>query len=613
MTPIPADTGRSDTQARDTEPGAFTAGGPRGTQGPTAGVPLDQASWNPQRGSAMPVHRYRPFAQTVEPVSLPDRTWPDVTINRAPLWCAVDLRDGNQALIDPMSPPRKRRMFEMLVRMGYKEIEVGFPSASQNDFDFVREIITEGVVPEDVRIQVLSQCRPELIERTFESLEGAHKAIVHIYNSTSILQRRVVFREEREGIKKIATSAAEILVEYAGKYSDTDFRFQYSPESYTGTELSYAAEVCNAVTEIWQPTPDAPVILNLPATVEMATPNVYADSIEWMHRNLERRSAVILSLHPHNDRGTAVAAAELGYQAGAQRIEGCLFGNGERTGNVCLVTLGMNLFSQGIDPQIDFSDIDEIRRTVEYCNQLPVAERHPYGGDLVYTAFSGSHQDAINKGLRAMHADAARAGVGVDGHRWEVPYLPIDPKDVGRTYEAVIRVNSQSGKGGVAYVMKAEHQLDLPRRLQIEFSRVIQEHTDTGGGEVSPQQIRDIFAEHYLDRNIPLRVLRHRLSDDGAGHDEIQASVLVEGEEHEVTGSGNGPIAAFVDALAALGFDVRVLDYFEHAMSAGDNATAAAYVECSVSEQILWGVGVSGSIVTASLNAVVSAVNRVMR
>ncbi|MGH3962946.1 MAG: 2-isopropylmalate synthase [Pseudonocardiaceae bacterium] len=620
MNPKPADTGHSDiedieprdTEPRDTEPNPFTAGGTSGIQILTAGVPVNQAPWNLQRGSAMPVHRYRPFAQTVEPVSLPDRTWPDVTISRAPLWCAVDLRDGNQALIDPMSPPRKRRMFELLVRMGYKEIEVGFPSASQTDFDFVREIITEGVVPEDVRIQVLSQCRPDLIERTFEALEGAHKAIVHIYNSTSILQRRVVFREEREGIKKIATSAAEMLVEYAGKYSETDFRFQYSPESYTGTELSYAAEVCNAVTEVWQPTPDAPVILNLPATVEMATPNVYADSIEWMHRNLERRSAVVLSLHPHNDRGTAVAAAELGYQAGAQRIEGCLFGNGERTGNVCLVTLGMNLFSQGIDPQIDFSDIDEIRRTVEYCNQLPVAERHPYGGDLVYTAFSGSHQDAINKGLRAMQADAARAGVEVDEHRWEVPYLPIDPKDVGRTYEAVIRVNSQSGKGGVAYVMKAEHQLDLPRRLQIEFSRVIQEHTDTGGGEVSPQQIRDIFAEHYLDRNTPLRVLRHRLSDDGEGHDEIQASVLVEGEEHEVTGSGNGPIAAFVDALAALGFDVRVLDYFEHAMSAGDNATAAAYVECSVSEQILWGVGVSGSIVTASLNAVVSAVNRVM-
>ncbi|MDQ4009471.1 MAG: 2-isopropylmalate synthase [Actinomycetota bacterium] len=607
-TPKPADIGPSDA-----EPSTFTAGDTSRIQAPIAVVPLDQPRWNLQRGSAMPAQRYRPFAQTVEPVSLPDRTWPDITIRRAPQWCAVDLRDGNQALIDPMSPARKRRMFELLVRMGYKEIEVGFPSASQTDFDFVREIITEGVVPEDVRIQVLSQCRPELIERTFEALEGAHKAIVHIYNSTSILQRRVVFREEREGIKKIATSAAEMLVEYAGKYSDTDFRFQYSPESYTGTELTYAAEVCNAVTEIWQPTADAPVIVNLPATVEMATPNVYADSIEWMHRNLERRSAVVLSLHPHNDRGTAVAAAELGYQAGAQRIEGCLFGNGERTGNVCLVTLGMNLFSQGIDPQIDFSDIDEIRRTVEYCNQLPVPERHPYGGDLVYTAFSGSHQDAINKGLQAMQADAARAGVRVDEHRWEVPYLPIDPKDVGRTYEAVIRVNSQSGKGGIAYVMKAEHQLELPRRLQIEFSRVIQQHTDTGGGEVSPQQIRDLFAEHYLDRNTPLRVLRHQLSDDGEGHDEIQASVLVEGEEHQITGSGNGPIAAFVDALATLGFDVRVLDYSEHAMSAGDNAAAAAYLECSVSEQVLWGVGVSGSIVTASLNAVVSAVNRVMR
>ncbi|MGH4013873.1 MAG: 2-isopropylmalate synthase [Pseudonocardiaceae bacterium] len=603
MTPKPADIGSD----------MFAAGGHSRIRIPSSPSPADQAPWNVQRGSAMPVHRYRPFADTVEPVSLPDRTWPGITISRTPLWCAVDLRDGNQALIDPMSPARKRRMFELLVRMGYKEIEVGFPSASQTDFDFVREIITDGAVPEDVRIQVLSQCRPELIERTFEALEGAQKAIVHIYNSTSILQRRVVFREEREGIKKMATSAAEMLVAYAGKYSDTDFRFEYSPESYTGTELSYAAEVCNAITEIWQPTPEAPVILNLPATVEMATPNVYADSIEWMHRNLERRRAVVLSLHPHNDRGTAVAAAELGYQAGADRIEGCLFGNGERTGNVCLVTLGMNLFSQGIDPQIDFSDIDEIRRTVEYCNQLPVSERHPYGGDLVYTAFSGSHQDAINKGFQAMHADAARAGVSVDEHRWEVPYLPIDPKDVGRSYEAVIRVNSQSGKGGVAYVMKAEHQLDLPRRLQIEFSRIIQEHTDNGGGEVSPQQIRDIFAEHYLDRSTPLRVLRHRLSDDGEGHDEISASVLVEGEEHEVTGSGNGPIAAFVDALATLGFDVRVLDYSEHAMAAGDNAAAAAYVECSVSDQILWGVGVSGSIVTASLNAVVSAVNRAMR
>jgi 2-isopropylmalate synthase len=603
MTPTPAETGSI----------RFTAAHRSRIQPPARPAPPDQPLWNPQRGSSMPVHRYRPFAQAVEPVTLPDRTWPDATITRAPLWCAVDLRDGNQALIDPMSPARKRRMFDLLVRMGFKEIEVGFPSASQTDFDFVREIIIEDAIPEDVRIQVLSQCRPELIERTFEALEGAHKAIVHIYNSTSILQRRVVFREDREGIKKIATSAAELLMEYAGKYSDTDFRFQYSPESYTGTELSFAAEVCNAVTEVWQPTPDAPAILNLPATVEMATPNVYADSIEWMHRNLERRDSVVLSLHPHNDRGTAVAAAELGYAAGAQRIEGCLFGNGERTGNVCLVTLGLNLFSQGIDPQIDFSDIDEIRRTVEYCNQLPVGERHPYGGDLVYTAFSGSHQDAINKGFKAMQAEAARAGVEVEDYRWEVPYLPIDPKDVGRTYEAVIRVNSQSGKGGIAYVMKSEHQLDLPRRLQIEFSRIIQQHTDASGGEVSPAQMWEIFARNYLEMQTPLRVLRHRLSDDGEGHDEICANVLVEGEEHEITGTGNGPIAAFVDALTTLGFDVRVLDYSEHAMSAGDNAAAAAYVECAVAEQVLWGVGVSGSIVTASLNAVVSAVNRASR
>lgn len=603
MTPTPADTGSR----------TFSAARHSRIRPPARPAPPDQPSWNPQRSSSMPVHRYRSFAQTVEPVTLPDRTWPDATITRAPLWCAVDLRDGNQALIDPMSPARKRRMFDLLVRMGFKEIEVGFPSASQTDFDFVREIIVEDAIPEDVRIQVLSQCRPELIERTFEALEGVHKAIVHIYNSTSILQRRVVFREDREGIKKIATSAAELLLEYAGKYSDTDFRFQYSPESYTGTELSFAAEVCNAVTEVWQPTPDAPAILNLPATVEMTTPNVYADSIEWMHRNLERRDSVILSLHPHNDRGTAVAAAELGYAAGAQRIEGCLFGNGERTGNVCLVTLGLNLFSQGIDPQIDFSDIHEIRRTVEYCNQLPVGERHPYGGDLVYTAFSGSHQDAINKGFKAMRAEAARAGVEVDDYRWEVPYLPIDPKDVGRSYEAVIRVNSQSGKGGIAYVMKTEHQLDLPRRLQIEFSRIVQQHTDASGGEVSPAQMWEIFARNYLEVQTPLRVLRHRLSDDGEGHDEICANVLVEGEEHEITGTGNGPIAAFVDALATLGFDVRVLDYSEHAMSAGDNAAAAAYVECAVAEQVLWGVGVSGSIVTASLNAVVSAVNRASR
>jgi 2-isopropylmalate synthase len=580
---------------------------------PSRPAPDDQPAWNTQRGSSMPVHRYKPFAQVVEPISLPDRTWPDKVITKAPQWCAVDLRDGNQALIDPMSPARKRRMFDLLVRMGYKEIEVGFPAASQTDFDFVREIINDGAVPDDVSIQVLSQCRPELIERTFEALQGARKAIVHIYNSTSILQRRVVFREEREGIKKIATSAAEMVLELAGKYSDTDFRFEYSPESYTGTELSYAAEVCNAVTEIWQPTPDRPVIINLPATVEMATPNVYADSIEWMNRNLERRDSVVLSLHPHNDRGTGVAAAELGYQAGADRIEGCLFGNGERTGNVCLVTLGMNLFSQGIDPQIDFSDIDEIRRTVEYCNQLPVGERHPWGGDLVFTAFSGSHQDAINKGFDALKDAADKAGHPVEDHPWEVPYLPIDPKDVGRTYEAVIRVNSQSGKGGVAYVMKTEHQLELPRRLQIEFSQVVQHYTDSEGGEVSPALMWSTFSSEYLEHNAPLVLREHRISDDGRGHDEISAVVEVEGDRHEITGSGNGPIAAFVDALASVGFDVRVLDYTEHALTAGDDARAAAYVECAIGERTLWGVGIHSSIVTASLRAVVSAINRFSR
>ncbi|MFC5994596.1 2-isopropylmalate synthase [Pseudonocardia hispaniensis] len=592
---------------------AYSASSASRLRTPSRPAPEDQAPWNPQRGSQMPIHRYRPFHEVVEPVSLPDRTWPDKRITKAPLWCAVDLRDGNQALIDPMSPARKRRMFDLLVRMGYKEIEVGFPAASQTDFDFVREIIEGELIPDDVTIQVLTQSRPELIERTYEACEGAPRVIVHLYNSTSVLQRRVVFRSDRAGITKIATSGAEEVLRFSEKYPNTEWRFEYSPESYTGTELQYAVEVCNAVSEIWQPTPESPMIVNLPATVEMATPNVYADSIEWMHRHLARREGVVLSLHPHNDRGTAVAAAELGYQAGADRIEGCLFGNGERTGNVDLVTLGMNLFTQGIDPQIDFSDIDEIRRTVEYCNQLPVHERHPWGGDLVYTAFSGSHQDAINKGFKAMQDDADSAGVAVDDFRWEVPYLPVDPKDIGRTYEAVIRVNSQSGKGGVAYIMKTEHQLDLPRRLQMEFSRVIQEVTDSQGGEISPKEMRDVFDTEYLERVTPLKLIRHRLSSDGEGTDEIVATVRVENEVHEITGSGNGPIAAFVDALAGIGFDVRVLDYHEHAMSAGDDARAAAYVECAVDEKVLWGIGINGSIVSASLKAVVSAVNRAMR
>ncbi|WP_123027753.1 2-isopropylmalate synthase [Mycolicibacterium stellerae] len=578
-----------------------------------SGAPNDgQPAWNTQRRTSMPTSRYRPFAEEVEPVSVPDRTWPDKIIDKAPLWCAVDLRDGNQALIDPMSPARKRRMFDLLVRMGYKEIEVGFPSASQTDFDFVREIITEGAIPDDVTIQVLTQCRPELIERTFEACEGAPRAIVHFYNSTSILQRRVVFRADRDAVKAIATDGARQCVEEAAKHPGTRWRFEYSPESYTGTELEYAVEVCNAVADVIKPTPEWPLIVNLPATVEMATPNVYADSIEWMSRNLSPRDSIILSLHPHNDRGTAVAAAELGYQAGADRIEGCLFGNGERTGNVCLVTLGLNLFSRGIDPQIDFSNIDEIRRTVEYCNQLPVHERHPYGGDLVYTAFSGSHQDAINKGLDAMKVSADEADSDVDDMLWQVPYLPIDPKDVGRTYEAVIRVNSQSGKGGVAYIMKADHGLALPRRLQIEFSQAIQKITDGEGGEVSPKEMWDVFADEYLTPLRPLERIRQHVdaSEVDGGIDSIKAVVKIDGVEREIHGSGNGPLAAFVDALSGVGIDVSVLDYSEHAMSSGEQAKAAAYVEASVNGKTIWGVGIATSITTASLRAVVSAVNR---
>jgi 2-isopropylmalate synthase len=593
-----------------------------------------QPAWNTQRGSSMPVSRYRPFADEVESIRLADRTWPDRVIDTAPLWCAVDLRDGNQALIDPMSPARKRRMFDLLVRMGYKEIEVGFPSASQTDFDFVREIITEGAIPEDVTIQVLTQCRPELIERTFLACEGVHRAIVHFYNSTSILQRRVVFRADRAAVEAIATDGARKCIEEAAKYPGTQWRFEYSPESYTGTELEYAKQVCDAVGDIIKPTPDNPIIFNLPATVEMATPNVYADSIEWMSRNLNRRDSVILSLHPHNDRGTAVAAAELGYQAGADRIEGCLFGNGERTGNVCLVTLGLNQFSRGVDPQIDFSNIDEIRRTVEYCNQLPVPERHPYGGDLVYTAFSGSHQDAINKGLDSMKVAADEAGSDVDDMLWQVPYLPIDPRDVGRTYEAVIRVNSQSGKGGVAYIMKADHGLALPRRLQIEFSGVIQKITDGAGGEVTPKEMWDAFNDEYIAPIRPLERMKQRVdaSEEDHGVTRIAATVKVDGAETEITGSGNGPLAAFVDALATIDVHVAVLDYSEHAMSGGEDAQAAAYVEAQVTigsaahpdeagrrpsgpvgGQTVWGVGIAPSITTASLRAVVSAVNRAAR
>ncbi|MBS2964314.1 2-isopropylmalate synthase [Actinocrinis puniceicyclus] len=561
----------------------------------------------------MPVHKYVPFA----PVPLPDRTWPDKVIGKAPRWCAVDLRDGNQALIDPMSPARKLEMFDLLVRMGYKEIEVGFPAASQTDFDFVRQIIEEDRIPHDVVIQVLTQARDHLIERTFEAIRGAKRAIVHLYNSTSTLQRRVVFGLDREGIKQIAVDGARHCLKQADQLPETEVLFEYSPESYTGTELDFAVEVCNAVNDVWQPTPDRKVIINLPATVEMATPNVYADSIEWMNRHLKHRDSIVLSLHPHNDRGTAVAAAELGYQAGADRIEGCLFGNGERTGNVCLVTLGLNLFSQGIDPQVDFSDIDGIRRTVEYCNQLPVHPRHPYGGDLVYTAFSGSHQDAIKKGFEHLERDAAAAGKSVDEIPWAVPYLPIDPKDVGRTYEAVIRVNSQSGKGGVAYIMKADYQLDLPRRLQIEFSQVIQAKTDADGGEVSPEEVWALFADEYLPvDDAPwgrFRLAGHRNEATTDGKDALSVDLVVDGASHTVEAAGNGPIDAFVGVLSGFGVEMRFLDYAEHALSAGGDAKAAAFVECAIGDRVLWGVGIDANIVTASLKAVVSAVNRAVR
>ncbi|HTN54827.1 MAG TPA: 2-isopropylmalate synthase [Microbacterium sp.] len=573
---------------------------------------------NTQKPSAMPVHKYRPFHEQIS-VDLPDRTWPSKRITEAPRWCAVDLRDGNQALIDPMSPERKRVMFELLVSMGYKEIEVGFPSASQTDFDFVRQLIEEDLIPDDVTIQVLTQCREHLIERTYEAIAGAKQAIVHFYNSTSVLQREVVFRSDREGVKRIALEGARLCRQFEKRIPDTEVYYEYSPESYTGTELEYALEVCNAVIEVLEPTPDRKVIINLPATVEMATPNVYADSIEWMSRRLTRRENVILSLHPHNDRGTAVAAAELGYLAGADRIEGCLFGNGERTGNVDLVALGINMFTQGIDPQIDFSDIDQVKRTVEYCNQLPVPERHPWVGDLVFTAFSGSHQDAIKKGFESMAARAEAQGVTVDDIEWAVPYLPIDPKDLGRSYEAVIRVNSQSGKGGVAYLLKTDHALDLPRKLQIEFSGVVQAKTDAEGGEVTSDQIWSIFNDEYLPADDAeakwgrFELLGTQTRSDMTGEVSLDV-VLRDGDERVATaGTGNGPIAAFIEILRERGFAVSLYDYVEHTMSSGGDAQAAAYVELQVDEHRLWGVGIDGDISTASLKAIVSCVNRSIR
>jgi 2-isopropylmalate synthase len=552
--------------------------------------------------SPMPFHNYRPFT----PIPLPDRTWPHRVITKAPRWCSVDLRDGNQALIDPMDPERKRRMFDLLVKCGFKEIEVGFPSASQTDFDFVRQLIEEDLIPEDVIIQVLTQARPELIERTFESLRGAPRAVCHLYNSTSTLQRRVVFGLDRAGIVDIAVRAAQLCKKLAGTIPECDVHWQYSPESFTGTELDFAIEICEAVMDVWEPTVARPTILNLPATVEMATPNVYADQIEWFHRHIKARDAIVLSLHPHNDRGTAVAAAELAVMAGADRIEGTLFGNGERTGNVDVVTLAMNLFSQGIDPKLDFADIDAARRTVEHCNRLPVHPRHPYVGDLVFTAFSGSHQDAIKKGFEAL---------GKDYDVWEVPYLPIDPHHVGRSYEAVIRVNSQSGKGGVAYIMKFEHGLDLPRRLQIEFSSVIQRLTEQSGTEITADQIWSSFESTYLTPTRPVALVGHSLITTArdTGATTLEANVRLEGGERWIKGYGNGPIAAFVDALGRdAGLVVEIVDYAEHALGEGADARAVAYVETRSpgGGKVRWGVGVDANIVTASLRAVVSAVNR---
>ena len=571
-----------------------------------------------QKSSGMKFHKYVPFQDQIE-VALPDRTWPDKVIEKAPLWCAVDLRDGNQALIDPMGPERKLRMFQLLVGMGFKEIEVGFPSASQTDYDFVRQLIEGDHIPDDVTIQVLTQSREHLIERTFEALEGADRAIVHLYNSTSVLQRRVVFRQDEDGIVDIATSGARLVKKFEEQLTGTQITYEYSPESYTGTELEFARRISDEVATVLEASTDRKMILNLPATVEMSTPNVYADSIEWMHRNLEHRDSLILSLHPHNDRGTGVAAAELGYLAGADRIEGCLFGNGERTGNVDLVTLGMNLYSQGIDPMIDFSDMDHIKRTVEYCNQLAVPERSPWGGDLVFTAFSGSHQDAIKKGFEAMEVDAKAAGTDVDGIPWAVPYLPIDPKDIGRSYEAVIRVNSQSGKGGVAYLLKSEHNLDLPRRAQIEFSHVIQDLADAQGGEVSGADLWRVFQDEYLPADAAeaqwgryrLRSVSSASGEDGAFR--MEAELEVDGVTQTRTAQGNGPIDAFLRILGEEGVDVRVLDYSEHALSEGGAAMAAAYVEAAVGDRVLWGVGLDHNTTTASLKAVVSAVNRALR
>ena len=547
--------------------------------------------------------KYRPFKS----IDIDNRTWPSNTITQSPMWCSVDLRDGNQALIEPMGEERKLRMFSLLIEIGFKEIEVGFPSASQTDFDFVRKIITENLIPNDVTIQALTQARPELIKKTFEALEGAKKAIVHVYNSTSTLQRKVVFKSDEAGIKKIATDGAKWVKEESELYDETDWSFEYSPESFTGTELPYAVEVCNAVNEIWQPNDQKKTIMNLPATVEMASPNTYADQIEWMCRNLQDRENVIVSLHPHNDRGTAVAATELGVMAGADRIEGTLFGNGERTGNVDLVTLALNMLTQGVDPHLDFSNINPIMREAEYCNQLPVHPRHPYAGDLVFTAFSGSHQDAIKKGLAELRNS--------NQELWEVPYLPIDPSDVGRSYEAVIRINSQSGKGGVAYLLEKDHGLSMPRRLQIEFSQVIQKIADESGKEISPSDIWDNFQETYLNSSGNYEFIEHHINSssnkEGTQSDEITIGLKHNTDIVSIIGRGNGPIDAMIDAIKkSFNLEIKISDYHQHAISSGSDAKAVAYSELVLGNKSVWGVGMHQNTVIAGLLSVISGLNR---
>ena len=566
-----------------------------------------------QQPTPMPVHRYTPFV----PVDVPDRTWPTKKIEKAPRWLSTDLRDGNQALIDPMTPTRKLRMFQLLTEIGYKEIEIGFPSASQTDFDFVRKLIEDDLIPDDVTVSVLTQAREDLIERTAQSLVGARRANIHMYNATAELFRRVVFRISEQECKDLAVFGTELVMKYADKYlGDVEFGYQYSPEIFTQTPTDFAVEVCNAVGDVWQPTAEREIIFNLPATVERSTPNTDADQIEYFCRNVNNREHVVVSLHPHNDRGTAVAATELGQMAGADRVEGCLFGHGERTGNVDLVTLALNLYTQGVDPELDFSHIDDVRRTVEYCTGLPVPARQPYSGDLVYTAFSGSHQDAIKKGLEDLERQAEEQGKRLQDITWEAPYLPIDPHDVGRNYEAVIRVNSQSGKGGMAYLMKSEFKMDLPRRLQMEFSRVVQQHTDSVGGEVSPQQIYDIFTTEYLAEGA--WSLEKVSSTDSNGTFKLTTVVNNDrGQDISYEGEGNGPVSAFIDSLTRAGLHIRVLDYKEHALSTGGDAQAASYVECEIGPdddaKVFWGVGVDASITNSSLKAILSAVNRAIR